>query len=387
MYKTNFVGTSLLLLAAALAKANSGAPVVVANPAKAGAEKKSSESPVDSYVRMLLHPELGWKPRKTKDSESEPELSPSDDQIRKELKKMLATYAPRVWWHRKDPYPPTDPLEFIERSSLNFRGPSGKERVIAPVGHVRPEDLALVGGANPHSRPYQEGLALNGSGYFLRNEDPQNGARKLASFKSSPMFWRLGQGAFAQTLMHETAREGVDASKKRIVIEYWYHVPYNLATRIGIGNHQGDWEGIAMLIELEVKNGELSHRLLASFFSEHESGTWKCPSEVLRSPDDSHIEAFSASGTHATYPAPGPHRNNVLIDETERGIRWDSWENLKPLALEPYYGFSGAWGEPRFFSFMTGPLVPGPGYKPLPRESNEKDAFRTLATLMVRCGT
>jgi hypothetical protein len=205
------------------------------------------------------------------------------------------------------------------------------------------------------------------------------------------MFWRIGQGAFAQTLMNVEAnggtREGADSSKKRIVVEYWYHAPYNYATRIGIGNHQGDWEGVSMLIELEAKNGALSHRLLASFFAKHESGTWKCASEVSRSSENAHIEAFSAKGTHATYPAPGRHRNNVLTDETERGTAWDGWQNLKPLALEPYYGFSGAWGEPRFFSFMTGPLVPGPGYKPLPRESTAKDALRTLATLIARCGS
>ncbi len=294
---------------------------------------------------------------------------------------MLAEYAPRVWMHRSDPYAPTDPLDFIAQSSLHLRGPSGHETLIAPVGKVLPEELAKTGSANPRARPYQTGFAFNGAGYFLRNEDQKQGARAPASAlalkdEMPPMFWRLGQGAFAQALAHARTQEDGSRARTRIVIEYWYHVPYNLATRIGIGNHQGDWEGVSMLVELEEKHAHLEHRLIAGFFSEHEKGTWRCADQVSRSSEDSRIEAFSAMGTHATYPEPGSHRNGILTDQTERGIRWDSWENLRPLALEPYYGYSGAWGEPRFFSFMTGPLVPGPGYKSLPRDASEIDIAR-----------
>jgi hypothetical protein len=243
------------------------------------------------------------------------------------------------------------------------------------------------------TRPYQTGFAWNGSGYFLRLEEIRSAERGLATLDHVPMFWRLGEGEFAKTLM----REGSQMGRKRVVIEYWYQTPYNFATRIGIGNHQGDWEGVAMLIELDASHikpgidsgGKLNHRLIASFFAEHETGVWRCPSELKHEPDrssaDSHIEAFSALGTHATYPEPGAHRSAVLMDQTERGTPWQSWTNLRPLALEPYYGYSGAWGEPRYFSFMTGPLVPGPGYKPLPREKTSSESLKTLDLLLSRC--
>lgn len=341
----------------------------------------AGESRLSSVLRMLTHPELGWKPRRSKEAEKDPDLSSADASVRKALQEMIAAYAPKIWWHSKEDYPASDPLEFIERSSLNYRGPSGQERQIVAAGAIHPEELSKVGSGNPNARPYQTGFAINGSGYFLRNEDPRHGARKPAASQRAPMFWRMGQGAFARTLMKESEA----LQRKRVVIEYWYHSPYNLATRIGIGNHQGDWEGVAMLIELQEVSGKLEHRLLASFFAEHEKGTWRCPSELLKASDGVHFEAFSAMGTHATYPSPGGHSSAILTDETDRGTEWNSWEELRPLELEPYYGFSGAWGEPRYFSFMTGPLVPGPGYKPLPREATEQDATRTLAMLLSRC--
>ncbi|MFL5813180.1 MAG: Vps62-related protein [Bdellovibrionia bacterium] len=338
--------------------------------------------PSVKYLQILSHPEMAWGARRSKKKQDkDPELPASDDRIRKELENLLKTYAPLVWLHSQEPYPPSDPLEFIEHSSLHYRGPSGRDQILSPAGRIEAEALAQLSKSGAVTRPYQSGFALNGSGYFLKLEDVRPATRAVAALEHVPMFWRLGEGEFAKTLMQEGARLG----KKRIVIEYWYHTPYNLATRVGIGNHQGDWEGVAMLIELEDSRGTLEHRLLASFYAEHETGTWRCAGELSRASDGSHIEAFSAIGTHATYPEPGSHRSAVFTDKTERGTPWQSWENLRPLALEPYYGYSGAWGEPRFFSFMTGPLVPGPGYKSLPRETSASESLKTLTLLLSRC--
>jgi hypothetical protein len=351
-------------------------------------------SPLEAYLQMLSHPEKGWSARRSKKQETDPELSPDDSQVRKELSEMLSAYAPKIWLHSQEPYPPSDPIEFIEHSSLHYRSSSGREKLISPEGKVEPRLLAGLSKSTSVSRPYQTGFALNGSGYFLRLEDPKQGARAVASASSAsaldvPMFWRLSEGAFSKMLTHENERTG----RQRVVIEYWYHTPYNYATRVGIGNHQGDWEGVAMLIELEFAKEEqgnrpkhrLKHHLIASFFAEHETGTWRCSKELTRSNGDAHIEAYSAIGTHATYPEPGAHRSLVFTDHAEKGVAWESWTHLRPLVLEPYYGYPGAWGEPRFFSFMTGPLVPGPGFKSLPRDATEKESLKTLTLLLSRC--
>jgi hypothetical protein len=303
---------------------------------------------------------------------------------------IVSFYAPKIWWHSKERYPATDPMSFIQHSSLRVRGLSGREKVLAPFGQVRAQQLAKIENSDFSARPYQTGFVWNGSGYFLRLEDSRQGSRQLSSSESAPILWRLGEGSFADLLSRTVTHSGESLndseSKRRIILEYWYQMPYNLATRIGIGNHQGDWEGVAILIELSIKDSRLEHRLLAAYFAEHETGTWKCANELLKAEDGIHIEAFSAKGTHATYPAPGSYRNGPLTDEAERGVPWETWHSMRALALEPYYGFSGAWGEPRFFSFMTGPMVPGPGTKALPRDTRQADELKLLALLSAKCG-
>jgi hypothetical protein len=274
-----------------------------------------------------------------------------------------------------------DPLEFIRESALYVRSTFGFERLIAKKGDVTPQMLQSLANERKIQRPYQSGLFLNGAGYFLRHDDRLENSSQKREASAAPILWRLGEGPFAQSFM---SRDESSLRKKRIVIEYWYHVGYNWATRVGIGNHQGDWEGMSELIELDLKIGHLEHRLLAAFLAEHETGTWVCAESLSYVERESHPEAFSATGTHATYATSGDHRSAILVDETERGWSWDTWHHLRPLALEPYYGYPGAWGEPRYFSFMTGPLVPGPGSKWLPRDSKSQ-AYRTQLLLKSKC--
>jgi hypothetical protein len=371
-----FILASLALgLTPFVAKALESAPRVAAE-----AELQPSLS---QYLEMLAHPESAWSGRTPSALRlSAPHLSAPQVRVRQELESMITDYAPRIWWHSKDPYPPMDPLDFIAKSSLRYRTTLGRERVLYPAGSVSPEKLSQVGGGQMSARPYQTGFAFNGSGYYLKYEESSHGARHLAQAKfgrNVPILWRMSQGAFARALSQGTE------NRKQVLIEYWYHVPYNLATGVGIGNHQGDWEGMAMLVELGIQDGKLSHHLLATYFAEHESGTWLCENEVQRTPDLMHPVAYSAMGTHATYATDGKHHTPVITDVTEKGMSWDSWKMVRPLALEPYYGFTGAWGEPRYFSFMTGPLVPGPGFKSQPRDRPERDVFRTLATLHSHC--
>lgn len=355
------------------------------------------------YLEMLRHPGNVWAGRKDSDFgtdfESDPKLSGEARHRRDEVLAMLRSYAPRLWWYSKEPYPPMDPMRFIQRSALFKRDKWGRERMIRPAGLVRAQELGVTGrlvcsdgtgshcGSDPAFRPYQKGVVLNGAGYFLRYQNEDRGTASSSEFSQAfspgrvPIFWRLGRGPMSKLL----ERLGPQKSKARILIEYWYHVPYNFATRVGVGNHQGDWEGVSMLVEIGAHERKLEHQLLATYFSEHDAGSWRCASKVSRTKDEGgHPEAFSAMGTHATYPEPGIHRTLFLTDISDRGTNWDTWNQVRPLELEPYYGYSGAWGEARMFSFMTGPLLPGPGYKSLPREN--VNAERTFAELHSQCG-
>lgn len=323
------------------------------------ASPRDASSTLASYLAILKDPALA---RASSSKRTRKQL---------ELQALLEAYAPRLWWHSLERFPPTDPVEFVRRSSLHYRNRWGRERTLASRGELLPEMLGMKSRfplqSNPRLRPYQNGFLFNGSGYYLKEEgDPNADSWDGVRDGKVPILWRLG-GVF-------------DGSK--VLIEYWYHVSYNQATRLGIGNHQGDWEGFSMLIQLGTRSHRLRHRLIAAYFSEHETGVWRCARELTYV--GSHLEAFSALGTHATYPSEGIARSSLLNDWNERGRSWDTWKNIRPLELEPYYGYSGAWGEARFLSFMTGPLVPGPGYKHLPRSGftaeQEADLERRCAS-------
>jgi hypothetical protein len=191
---------------------------------------------------------------------------------------------------------------------------------------------------------------------YLKYEGPPRPGRAASS--AEPMFWKLG---------------GADG--RRILIEYWYHAAYSRATSWGLGNHQGDWEGLAAMVELgEGAAGGLTHRPVAFYLAAHDGGAWHRPEELEW--EDGHPVVYTALGTHATYARAGSFVTRFLTDVTGRGRAWDAWRNLRALVSEPYFGFRGLWGEARFFRFMSGPLLPGSFGKRLPPAASHDQPWR-----------
>ena len=285
------------------------------------------------------------------------------------------SYSPRVWWHRHDKYGPMDPIHFLRNSSLWFHNNFGKDTLIAAKGDIVPAELGVVNKGSYKSRKkvlfwpigttvlpaanetvaraYSIGFIFNGSGYFLKFEERPE--RTPATDISAPCFWRLG-------VLPGTNKVSIlIADRAILLIEYWFHSAFSKSSGIA-GDHQGDWEGVSALLEVGIDSlGKMSHKPLAFYYSAHGKGEWHCSKDL--SWHDKHPEAFTALGTHAVYPHPGEVSSTFITDLTERGWSWDTWKNLKPISLEPYYGYSGAWGDVRTFSFTSGPLAPGPGFK------------------------
>lgn len=245
---------------------------------------------------------------------------------------LAAAYAPRIWWHRKERHTAMEPAEFIQSASLwsTWRGVT---RRIIPAGKVVASDLPKYS-----------------ANHFLKFE-----GNPIPGNSQPPMFWKLGGGKAARALCTYTATSAT------ILIEYWYHIAYNRVTDIGIGNHEGDWEGGAMLVELNTEKNVPYRRIRAGYLSAHEGGGWYCPDEfrwTTPNPLSGRPVVYSALGSHATYPSVGDHDGPVLTDRTNLGKAWDSWRNMRPMVLEPYFGFKGRWGDLSVLSFMCGPKIP-----------------------------
>ncbi|MEW6056167.1 MAG: Vps62-related protein [Bdellovibrionota bacterium] len=336
--------------------------------------RKLAQSEFSSYLEPLLKPELVWKTRGSLKGGilGKPmRLIASRKRYRERLDEIVRSYAPRIWWHSADPFGPMDPLKFVQKSSLWKRGAPAKQ--LTAQGELKPEALK---GAHSDS--------------FLRFEDPTYGTGQMrnwavealdkedysGSFEPGtvPIFWKVSA---SPVIRNHPVRQAF------VFIEYWYHVAYSHATRFGVGNHQGDWEGMSVLVELRLsERKEIQHQAIAAFLASHEGGQWHCARELGWV--DRHPEVYTALGTHATYAKSGHFRTSVLEDQTNRGRHWDSWHWLAPLHLEPYFGYRGRWGEEQVVGFMSGPFVPEDETKTIPKQVRGREEA-LVAEIEKRC--
>jgi hypothetical protein len=275
-----------------------------------------------------------------------------------QLQPVLTAYSPRIWWHPRERYEAMDPMTFLARSSLWFRARIGGPVRLRDRGAVRPADMLTI-----QDEPDRA---------FLKYEETE--LREPAATNGPPVFWRLSE---SQVVEKFPARL---PGRKRVLVEYWYHSAFSDAGFLGIGDHQGDWEGMAVLVELEATPTGFKHEPIAAYYAAHEGGRWHCASQ-LEWTDDGHPVAYSALGSHATYARAGKNRRFlVMSDETAAGRKWDTWKRMRPLVREPYFGFRGAWGDIAWLPFMSGPKVPDARFKFLPKGSlkTETEALEEL---------
>lgn len=305
-----------------------------------------AETGVDAYYEYLQNPALL--------------MEKADDPKAAEIQALLQSIAPEINFHSEEKFLPMDPNEFLDRSSLR-RGSYGKSVEISGVGDFTAESLASLD-----------------SSYFLRLE----GSRKAPLVKPAPLIWQLSGTPLVNQLPSR-------AGSRWVMIDFWFTTAYNEALFLfKLGDHQGEWEGQGFLVELSTDSeGKLQHRLGGAYYAHHMSGTWYCPSE-LEWTADSHPRAYSAHGSHASYASAGkyPRRGGLLGNDHTNGngsvLR--GWEYIRPLVLEPYYGFLGGWGNRGIMSAMNGPDGPN-STKFYPREKDEKSLNRMAADLQNRC--
>jgi hypothetical protein len=126
--------------------------------------------------------------------------------------------------------------------------------------------------------------------------------------------------------------------------------------------HEGDWERITLYLDEADPEGAPPASV---GFYRHSTNTFKKWSTIEKEGDRPVV--YCAIGSHASLPDP----DFGQIDVGDRdGPRWRTWEELAPIAEQPWYGFGGAWGRLGRVRDATGPLGPGAHWKhaaPRPR--------------------
>ena len=157
-------------------------------------------------------------------------------------------------------------------------------------------------------------------------------------------------------------------------IAYWIWYPYN-SWRSNPGpiteRHEGDWEHVTVKLDsfsgLMTTVGYYQHYCAAKLYSRHE----------LLLESGTHPPVWPAKGGHASYQKNVGRKTvgscwkggpNGPTDTTGAGGRiWRTWKPtaaggsaLRDVRLESWYGFEGAWGDPREADFANyGPQAPG----------------------------
>ncbi len=260
---------------------------------------------------------------------------------------VIARYAPSVFLYSSDIYRPAPAADFLSRANLRWSHDQGcADHELAARGHVDVVRLGAGGYAhhsasswpschhNDHlyrstdyTRP--RGGAVGGEGFFL---DLDNAAR-LGAGLSAPVYYEYQAHKF---------------------VTYWFFYSFNNAVT-SVADHEGDWERVSVRLDAANHATQVAYYIHSGYCTQQ----W---SDVATY--QAHPVAYSASGTHASYPSAGTHD----LDRTNQGPRWSTWGNLRNVRDEAWYGYGGGWGEVGETVESTGPLGPSPFKSPAPTD-------------------
>jgi len=298
-------------------------------------------------------------------------------------------FAPVVLLDRNEPWRPMSARWFIERAVFWFAEDQGcADRKIA-VGHTLPEqqnptidwifpkglggwswaayfrnphdarcelDFDVRVDANQHTRPHDRlqrpvGLGL-GEGFYLDLVDAaRSGPRTPAG---TPVYV-----------------ERQDEGDSQVRLTYWLLYGMNAPVGRPAATHEGDWERVDVLLAHEGGDHYLPNgvQLGADEVAPPRDVPWR----TVRRAGDTHPIVVAQRGSHRL--SPESHG-----DSCTNCVPWRTWQKVKPLRRQLWYGFGGAWGEPGPTSATTGPLGPHPPVWP----TREKQEAASSAAVLAR---
>lgn len=266
-------------------------------------------------------------------------------------------YAPFVYLAPGERFAPLSARKFIRQSSLSWAHDSScGDTEVAPRRTVDGTRL----GSGGYQNQIADSLCIEHGDQHRSNEltRPRQGGKgdvpeDEGFFLNFPNRLRERTGTGAPAYYEYVPRS---------FVTYWFFSAFNDAPEgTNIFDHEGDWERISVRLDDD------DHAVTVAYYA-HTGYCTRPWSEAGR--HLGHPLAYSARGTHATYPWLGtyPIAGGLATDTTGRGAGWATYNRLRNARTQGWYGYGGAWGEVGEGSDSTGPLGPSRFKDPAPTD-------------------
>lgn len=321
--------------------------------------------------------------------------SGADDAQSVATSKPAETFAPLISIHPREQWRPTNPIDFVARSTLRWiDAKCGDVRIAAgvnagtglpgarsapppagvpPLEHVRlATDKPFYRHALGESPGCKGGKSVTTADY-TRPFDPDRpaGIRPDQGFVLDPadlkrhglvpMRDSAGPPQMRLLASYEQRRERYDGGPA-LRVTYWLlfatHAPHGRSPAIAALAHEGDWERVSVL--LQIADGKNRYTPISVRYYEvggsHKDVAWQSVPRTRARPASgrTHPVVFVARGSHTPYPKPGKYsaseRGVAFRDEARACpdcIEWRTWELMWDVAGQGWYGYGGGWGDSR----------------------------------------
>nr|WP_052479201.1 hypothetical protein [Kibdelosporangium sp. MJ126-NF4]CEL22940.1 hypothetical protein [Kibdelosporangium sp. MJ126-NF4]CTQ90079.1 hypothetical protein [Kibdelosporangium sp. MJ126-NF4] len=244
-------------------------------------------------------------------------------------------YAPLVHLAEGEDYPPADASVYATKSSMSFATNAQCEEA-GVADRVDPRRMGNV------PDKYTSGAcSLTDEPTYSVTDDPSKFPQRFGFYLEPSPEARKGEGTGAPVYWEYHEDNG------RSAYVYWFFYGYN---DLVPGNaHEGDWERVAVRLTGDRPTG-------VTFFK-HGGEPCVVPwDDKQLDKNGEHPRIYSAKGSHASYPTTA----TVAVDRRSAGAAWNTWQVLRPVDKEPWWGYRGWWGKQSWVKGFDGPIGPYP---------------------------
>lgn len=260
---------------------------------------------------------------------------------------LLEQYAPRLYY---------DEFESFHADSVNLITDNYDEDEHEYTNKLILEGDTVAASSDPDGEGEQLEIGFLGAQYPDESTSAYGDRISIAEWGGTTNGKNYGQVVDAQRL-HDIPGNGditygqvLEGEAGTTILQYWFFYYSNPKEYFDVGEHEGDWEGIQIILDDELVP-------MVATYSQH---TWResCMWENIETTSDNRPVVYVGDGSHASYFTPGNHdvySTPYLVQDSADGE--NAANPVDPSVVDiterpDWVGWAGTWG--------ASPDPPGP---------------------------